>query len=366
MSRSYKEQKFWMKILVEINHPAHVHLYKNLAHNLIIKGHRVFITVKDIPAAKHLLEESGLPYIELPAKGRGILRKALRQIQFDWIVYRLVRKHKIDVAIGTSVTNAHVSRITKMKSLLFDDDDDEVQPLVVRWLHPFADSIFSPVSLQFKERPRKAKQTYYYEGFHELAYLHPDHFRPDRKIPEKLGLQAGEKYFIMRFNVFKAHHDIGEGGLTLQQKLRLVELLKPHGRIFITTEAEVEPELAQYKAPVANTDMHHLLHFATMFLGDSQTMTSEAAVLGTPSIRCNSFVRRIAYLDELEERYQLTFGFRPNEFDRLEEKVKSLLELSDLKALWAERRQKMLNEKINVADFMTWIVENYPECLDEI
>ena len=50
-----------------------------------------------------------------------------------------------------------------------------------------------------------------------------------------------------------------------------------------------------------------------MFIGDSQTMTSEAAVLGTPAIRCNSFVNRISYLEEEENTYELTFGFKPED-----------------------------------------------------
>ena len=43
-----------------------------------------------------------------------------------------------------------------------------------------------------------------------------------------------------------------------------------------------------------------------MFIGDSQTMTSEAAVLGVPSLRCNSFAGRISYINEQEFKYGLT------------------------------------------------------------
>ncbi len=36
-----------MKILVDIGHPAHVHLFKNMAHEMIKKGHEFFFTVRE-------------------------------------------------------------------------------------------------------------------------------------------------------------------------------------------------------------------------------------------------------------------------------------------------------------------------------
>lgn len=355
-----------MNILIDIGHPAHVHLYKNLAKQLKESDHNVFITVKDIPSAKILLEENNLKYIELPAKSDSLLGKAFRQMQFDWIVYRLVRKHNIEIGIGTSVTNAHVSRISKMHSVLFDDDDDEVQPLVVKWLHPFASVILSPTSLLLKKRPRKQKKTVYYKGFHELAYLHPNNFTPNKEVLEELGIQENETFFVLRFNVFKAHHDIGERGLSLKQKLQIIETLKEKGKIFITTERKIEPELEKYQAPVSNSKMHDLLYYASMFIGDSQTMTSEAAVLGTPSIRCNSFVKRIAYLDEQEENYGLTYGFLPSEFDLLIKKLDEILSSEDIKSEWKLKRDRLLSEKMDMSAFMCWFIEGYPATIKQL
>ena len=35
--------------------------------------------------------------------------------------------------------------------------------------------------------------------------------------------------------------------------------------------------------------------------------------------------------------------------------------MKDLKKEWQLRRQKMLSEKIDYAQFLTWFIENYPE-----
>jgi len=55
--------------------------------------------------------------------------------------------------------------------------------------------------------------------------------------------------------------------------------------------------------------MHSLLYYATMFIGDSQTMTSEAAMLGTPSLKLNSFAGKLSVPNELEQKYQLCYSF---------------------------------------------------------
>lgn len=344
-----------MRILIDIGHPAHVHYYRNLAVELEKKGHLVFWTVKEIEVAKRLLNHYGFKYFVLPKKSDGLLGKAWKQLLYDLIILGICIQKRITIAIGTSVSVAHVSKISWVKSVVFDDDDDDVQPLVTKYVNPYADVLVSPEALLGK---RKRKDTIYYPGFHELAYLHPKRFTPDSSVLDELGINPNEPFFIMRFNVFKAHHDVGISGLSLEQKLRLIEELKPYGRILITTERNIEPELKNYQLVVSPEKIHSLMAFATIFLGDSQTMTSEAAVLGIPSLRCNSFAGRIAYLEEEEHKYGLTFAFKPENFEALVQKLKYLLQRGDLKEEWQRRRGKMLEDKIDVTAFWAWLIEN--------
>ncbi|MCD4744515.1 MAG: DUF354 domain-containing protein, partial [Desulfobacteraceae bacterium] len=276
-----------MRILIDIGHPGHVHLLKNLIYDLKRKGHKIFVTVKDIPSAKFLLSKYSINYEEIGIKKDNIFAKALYQIYYNLKLLMIVRKHNITLGIGSSISIAHVSKLSKMKSIVLDDDDDDVQPLFARYAHPFCDTLLSPESLKGN---RKKKNTIFYPGFHELAYLHPNIFKPDANILDGIGLKQDEPFFIMRFNVFKAHHDVGAKGLSIKQKLKLINFLEPYGKIFITTEREIEPELKNFQIKVSPEKIHHLMFFATMFIGDSQTMTSEAAVIGVPAIRSNSFV----------------------------------------------------------------------------
>jgi predicted glycosyltransferase len=243
-----------------------------------------------------------------------------------------------------------------MKSIILDDDDDEVEPLFVKYAHPFADVVLSPDCLT-----RKTNKLITYPGYHELAYLHPNRFTPDENVLKEIGLKKGDVYFILRFNAFKAHHDVDVKGLSSDNKRRLIEMLEKKGKVFITTERNIDDEFKKYQLKVSPEKAHSLIYYATMLIGDSQTMTSEAAVLGTPAIRCNTFVGRIAYLEEEEHKYNLTYGFHPDNADNMFLKINELLETKELKALWNERRIIMLKDKIDVTAFFVWFIENYPE-----
>lgn len=351
-----------MNYLIDIGHPAHIHYFKNLGQILTSRGNKVIYTAKDSPAITSLLKSLGLEYYLLPAKSDNLIGKAMLQLKYDKIVYDIARKHNIDYAMGVSITIAHLSKISKIKSFVFDDDDDDVQPLFARWGHQYATELISPDVLIGKQ---KREDVVYFPGYHELAYLHPNHFSPDEKVLSEIGLKKSDTFFIIRFNAFKAHHDTGVTGLSQEQKRHLVNYLSQKGKVIITAEREIDKEFEIYRINISPEKIHHLIYYSAMFIGDSQTMTSEAAVLGTPSIRCNSLVGRIAYLEEEEHKYDLTYGFKPDQFDSLLNKVQELLENPNLKNEWRAKRDKMLEDKIDVTAFWLWFIENYPQSKKE-
>ncbi|MGD2087748.1 MAG: DUF354 domain-containing protein [Candidatus Aminicenantes bacterium] len=350
-----------MNILIDIGHPAHVHLFKNFYFEMKKKCSSLIVTVKNIPSAKQLLDIFGMDYIDIGSKPESIRGKLLAQFRFNWQLLNVVRKKKIDLGIGTSISLAHVSKISRMKSFVFDDDDSAVEPLFAKFCHPFVDFLISPNVLDYE---RRKKNHFTYAGYHELAYLHPNRFKPDPRVLKDLDMTAGTVFFVLRFNAFKAHHDVGIKGLSFEQKKELIKHLSKHGRVFITMEKELLPEFKKYQLTISPAKIHSLLFYATMFIGDSQTMTSEAAVSGTPALRCNSFVRRISYLEEEEHKYGLTYGFKPDEFSDMIRKIEELLAMSNLKGEWQKRREKMLADKIDVTAFMVWFIENYPDSVE--
>lgn len=345
-----------MNILIDIGHPAHVHLFRYTSVQLKKHGHRVYFSVRDIPVAKRLMDYYGMEYINLGKKKDSVFGKALTVIVQDVKMLWFVWKNKIDIGLSSGIVLSNVSKMSKIKSFIFDDDDDVVEPLVVKYGHPFSNVVMTPSAIR-----RDTENVIYYEGCHELAYLHPKHFKPDYIVLKKAGLSIGDKFFILRFVAFKGHHDIGQRGISLEQKRRLVNLLSYYGRVVITSEREIEQEFERYKLPIPPEDIHSLMYYATMFIGDSQTMTSEAAIMGVPALKCNTFAGKLSVPNEIEQKYGLCYSYHPDDFEKFYKHIERLLKQPDLKEEWRKKRKKYLSEKIDVSAFFTWFIENYPE-----
>ena len=92
-----------------------------------------------------------------------------------------------------------------------------------------------------------------------------------------------------------------------------------------------------------------------MFIGDSQTMAAEAAVLGVPSVRFNDFVGKLGYLNELQD-LGLTRGVETDKEDVLLQVIKDYLNLPA--GEMQKRKEAMLSKKINVANFFADLITN--------
>jgi uncharacterized protein len=346
-----------LQILFEINHPAHVHLFRNMSSILKEKGIDVLWLLKNEPVIAQLAEHYGIKGIVVGKKGAGKWSKWLRQVLFLVQTTFIAYKNKSRIGMGVSMTLPLVSKWSPMRSICLDDDDMSVTPTFAKYANK-ASAILTPGALSFEERSNNHLS---YPGYHELAYLHPNRFKPDPAVLQKYGLKLSEVFFILRFNAFKAHHDKGHSGISTQQRRVLTGLLEKHGKVFVSTEDPNHGSAHGLPGKIDPWDIHSLMYYATLFIGDSQTMTSEAAVLGTPALKCNTFAGRLSIPNELEHKYSLCFSFLPQDFDKMLEKINSLLATPDLKNVWQRRRQKMLSEKIDVTAFLVWFIENYPD-----
>lgn len=353
-----------MNILIQLSHPAHFHLYKNVAKNLMDDGHKVFILIKTKDILEDLLKQSGLPYYNIlkEAHRKSKLGILMDMLVRDWRILRFVWKNKIDLLTGSTVEVAQVGWLTRKYRVNTGEDDMNVVPLFPKMAGPFMGTILSPrVCNNYSLEPYSVK----YESYHELAYLHPNHFAADKRVVEKY-FEADSPYFILRFSSLNAYHDGGIKGINTEIAQRLIDILKPYGRIYITSERELEPQFEPYRIPIKTLDMHHVMAFSTLYIGDSQTMAAEAGVLGVPFVRYNDFVGRIGYLNELENEYRLGYGIKASEEgsdERLYTVVETILSMPNRKEEWKARLQKMLSEKIDYAQFLTWFIEKYPESL---
>jgi len=348
-----------MKYLFHLGHPAHFHLFKNVIANLKAKGNDVFILIKKKDVLEDLLEESGLEFQNILPDGRkdSFLSIGLGLLKQDWSVFKFCMKHRPNLMIGSSTSIAHVGKLLGIPSLVLGEDDTDIVPIFAKLTYPFTTTIMSP---RICNNGKWDKQSIKYEGYHELAYLHPNNFHPDKTIAEKYVDTSGP-YFLVRFAKLDAHHDVGISGINDKIALRIIKLLEKSGKVYITSERKFNNELEPYRLNIKPIDIHHVMAYASLYIGDSQTMAAEAGVLGIPFIRFNDFVGKIGYLRELEDTYKLGFGIRSKEEAQLFETINQFLEQKNTKEEWQKKKKAMLSDKIDVAKFITEFIENYPE-----
>lgn len=351
-----------MNVLLQLSHPAQYHSFKNVARNLMNDGHQVLVVIKSKDILEDLLKEAGLPYVNVNEHAHrgnkaGMLWDMLvRELR----IVRLCRKHKIDLLMGSTPEVAHVGWLLRKYRVNIGEDDAYIVPAFEKIAGKFMQCAVVPISCNNGNMEPK---TVHYPGFQKLTYLHPKWFKADVDMVRKYGINPNNPYFLIRFAKLNAHHDDGVHGISTKIAQRLVDMLAPHGQIYITSERPLEPEFEQYRLHINPLDIHHVMAFATLYIGDSQSMANEAAMLGVPSLRFNDFVgaKKIGVMEEMEKVYGLTYGISSHEPDQLYTKVAELLAMPNLREEFQARRMKMLAEKIDVTAFLTWFIEEYPE-----
>lgn len=334
-----------MKILFDLGHPAHYHLFKNFIKYLLNNDIGVDITIRNKDVIKVLIEHDNLNCFSLAIHKNSLIGLATEFLKRTIFILNLNRKNRYSSALGTSVSIGFLSLLSKCKSWNFNEDDDEIIKQYALLSYPLASKIFNPDCLKFVRY--KAKRVLY-NSYHELAYLHPNNFTPNISFLKKYNL-VDKKYVILRLNSLQAHHDIGAKGISNEMYLKIKALLKD----YIIIESRENSKTHQ----IEPWDMHHVLAFAKMIISDSQTMTIEAAVLGIPAVRINTFIGKSTVIDELEQNnYKLAYGFYPHQEDEALKTIEYLANDTEVDNLWQERRQRMLADK---CDLNQWMIDYF-------
>lgn len=356
-----------MNILVQLVHPAHFYYYRDTIANLKADGHNVIVAIVTKDVLEDIVKASGIEYINIcpkPRKGNGTIGLIYDMIVRSLRLIRLVWKNKIDLITASSVESAQVGWLMRIPNINIGEDDAHIVPKYSNNIAPFVTVRISPDSCN---NGKIESKTVHFPGFWKLAYLHPHHFQPNRTIVEQYGIDTKHPYFLLRFSALQAHHDKGIHGISTEIAQHLIDIFSPHGRIYITSERPLEPWFEKYRLHINPLDIHHIMAFATLYIGDSQSMANEAAMLGVPSLRFNDFVgaKKIGVMEEMEHVYELTYGISSHDPKKLYAKVEELLAMPNLKEVFQKRRERMLAEKIDATAFLTWLIENYPNSINQ-
>ncbi len=339
-----------MRILIDIGHPAHVHLFKHFAWEMQKKGHKIFFTCREKEFEIYLLEKYGFPYSSFGGKYKTSVGKLWGLIEFDVKEFLTGLKFKPDLFLSHgSIYAAQVSWILRKPHISMEDTGNREQ---VRLYLPFTKHVLTSDSFPFDYGAKQIR----YKSHHELAYLLPKYYSPNQDFKRKINVSDNNKYVILRFVSWNATHDTRQSGLKKYTKIKLVKLLSKKYNVFISSEDALPVEYNKLKITFSPEDMHDALYFADLFIGEGTTMAMEAAILGTKSFYINS----LQYSNVADmEKYELLKSFTSD--DNLIDGVNKFIQNPDDDITLKHRRNKMLEDKIDLTTFLVWFIEKYPD-----
>jgi predicted glycosyltransferase len=337
-----------MRFLFDLQHPAHLHFFRHLIIRLQTEGHCVRITGRDKDILVELAAQYGIDISVFGIARKGILNLGKELIHRERQLYKIIREFKPDVMMA--VAGTYISLLGKLRNIptyiFYDTEHATISNILA---YPFATCIYVPKCYRKKIRWNHVR----YNGYHEIAYLHPNYFNPDPTVLAEVGVKPGELFTLVRFVGWGAGHDIGRAGLTTRNKIQAIKELSACGQVFISCEGELPHELEKYRLQLDVTRIHSLMAFAALIFGESATMVSEGAVLGVPGIYIDPVGR--GYTDEQERDYGIVFNFNHKEQQQKAAIKKALSILADYqnqKEKWRAIGKRIIKEKIDVTEMM--------------
>jgi len=339
-----------MRVLVEVLHPAHVHVFRNAIQVWRARGDEVLVLSRKKEVANELLEAYGIPFESISELKRGKLSLAVEMVVRDTRMLTRALSFRPDVLVGVmGVTIVQVGKLIRRPAVVFYDTENA--GITNSFVYPLAHSVCTPDCYEGSVRGRHVT----YPSYHELAYLHPKRFTPDPSVVRRAGLEPNEPYFLLRFVSWQASHDLGEQGFDLAMKRRMVELAQRYGRVLISSEGPLPEDLEPLRFRAPPEEMHHFIAHARVLVGESATMASEAAVLGVPAFYIADTGR--GYTNHEQLHYGLVWNYKRAEAAQALAQFEELCTDPALSSKMAAARARLLAERIDLTGWMVDYVD---------
>jgi predicted glycosyltransferase len=345
-------EKTRKKIAFLPNHPSQIWVLRPVAEALE-KDYEIIWFLRDKDVSIALAKLLGIEYRLLSQASKGYLGNGFelffnifKCIYYTWTL-------GIDVWVTKYGCGSIAAYICGKSAIGFNDDDTDIVPLIAATCYPFSEVVLVPNVIRMGRYQRRSLT---YRSGHELFYLHPNRFQADQSVYKSLGIDQTTKFALVRLSALQAHHDAGIRGVSSEILRRILSIAAEHHiRIFITSEKPLDPEFEAYRLPIPAHLIHHALHYAEFLVGDSQTMTTEAAAVGTVAFRLSDFVGRISYIDHLE-KCGVCFGYKPEHADQLLQHLERYLNDPKLKEALRSAHEKFLKNHIDPVPWFSTVI----------
>jgi predicted glycosyltransferase len=265
------------KVLFDLNHPVDVNFFKNTVISLINSNIKVDIIYRDRGKLKDILKYE-MP-IDPVLKGKhfnSFFKKIFGQLSRDFNLYFFLLKRKYEVVICFGPTSAISSWFSRTPYLAFDDDFEYKIPFYHANL--FATKHIYPDFIGYSN-----KKVIKYHGYKELAYLHPNYFKPQLIEIHKLGILENKYVFIRHISSvslnYKDTKDTLAELISLLKSLNIKVLLSIEDKTLVN---QIDPEIVVLKEPLP--DIYSLMYYALLAISYGDTVARECSLLGVPTV----------------------------------------------------------------------------------
>ena len=337
-----------MKIFLDIGHPAHVHYFRNSIKILQEKGHEFLITARNKDVTIQLLDYYKINHYNR-GKGHGnIIGKILYLLKTNFILFFLAKRFSPDIFLSfASPYAAQVAFLLNKDHIAFTDTE-HAKLGIISFL-PFSKFVLTPAVY----KGDLGKKHIRFDGFMEQCYMDKKNFKKSVHNLDKLKFN---KTVFIRLVSWTASHDIGESGFANEELKFIIKSLEVNTNILISCEGKIPEEFKKYQIMTEPHEIHNLLNYVDLFIGEGATMASECAMIGTPAIYVNSLTAGTIIE---QEKYNLVhrFGSSLGVID----KALKILNNQNSKIEYEKRSEKLLSNQIDVNHFINSFIINYPK-----
>ena len=349
-----------MKILIDILHPADINFFKNAVAALNRKDIDITIIVR--PRGKMIeILKSELSNMQFTPVGRyhdstsgKLFSVATRN--FNLILF--LRKNNFDLCTSYGFFVGIASRFYRMPSVIFADDYEYKSTF---YLSKFCGDYFVIPSCILAT----GKNILKYKGFKELAYLHPNYFKPDRNVLKQYGITPNNYVFIREVSRASMNYK----NLRQMDLPKVIRSLNDFGlKVVLSLEDKTRAESLKDNCIVLEEpvdDIFSLLSFALFTISSGDSMARESCLVGTPAIYTGG--RDMVINKELIERgcmfkvdneKQLNTAITNMIENNVKEETKRTIERA-VKHEWMDTTKVILDILISVANKDESLLERY-------
>ena len=121
--------------------------------------------------------------------------------------------------------------------------------------------------------------------------------------------------------------------------------------VYVSTERGIPADLDAQQIPVPPALMHDLLSEASLFVTDSNTMATEAGLLGTPTVRSGAYAETNEF-SNFDVLFEAGLVESIAEEDRAVDRALELFEDPDAGRRWRQRRDAYVADKPDLTEYI--------------